>query len=962
MANVIRLLRWSDTGDFGPPEAFASDKTVPNYAVLSHTWEDGQEVTFNDLVEGTGTGKTGYHKIRLCAQQAQRDGLQYFWMDTCCIDKSNPAELQKAINSMFRWYKNAKTCYVYLQDVSIMKRKASDSTEHTWEPAFRQSRWFRRGWTLQELLAPTSVQFFSKEWKKLGDKQSLVQQIHEATGIPNAALQGIPMVRFSEKERFSWIQSRETRIEEDKAYALLGIFDVEMPLCYKEGYPSAFKRLQEEISKLNTCLQDLLSTDPRNDKKRIEDTKGGLLLDSYRWILENPEFQRWRDSQRNRLLWMKGDPGKGKTMLLCGIINELSKSVANTALLSYFFCQATDSRINNATAVLRGLIYLLVYQQPSLVVHVRKKYDRAGNTLFEDANAWVALSEIFVDIVQDPSLKSLCLIIDALDECVTDLPKLLDFIVQTSSTSSRIKWIISSRNWPDIEERLERAGDKARLSLELNAKSVSAAVHFYIKHKVSQLAQEKKYNNQTKDAVLRYLYTNANDTFLWVALVCQNLTQMSRFNVVKKLEAFPPGLDSLYNRMIHRINNSDDAKLCRRILATVAVVYRPVTLEELTSLVEELDDMAEETDSVQEAVNLCGSLLTMRDGIIYFVHQSAKDFLLKEAFDMIFPFRSELVHYTVFSRSLTAMSDALRRDIFELGALGYPVEQIEQPKSNPLAALQYSCIHWIDHLCEYIFNSLTYDGSILISGGVVDKFMRKKYLYWLEAVSLCGSMSKGVVSMSRLEALIQRAATSSTMEVVRDACRYIMYHKSAIERSSLQAYGALLFSPTCSVIRTLFKDEEPKGIVIKPALQDRWSNCLQTLEGHNASVSSVAFSHDSTRLASAGECLQTVNAGKAPYRLSFDSSGNYLHTDSGVISVNAQSTTTPAAINSETRSVQYQGIALDAASTWITYNSENLLRMPSEYRPSCSAVSGDTIAVGVGNGRVWMCEVQNSML
>lgn len=114
-----------------------------------------------------------------------------------------------------------------------------------------------------------------------------------------------------------------------------------------------------------------------------------------------------------------------------------------------------------------------------------------------------------------------------------------------------------------------------------------------------------------------------------------------------------------------------------------------------------------------------------------------------------------MVHYKVFSQSLTAMSDVLRRDIFDLGALGYPIKQIEQPKPDPLAALRYSCIHWIDHLCEYISNSLTYDKRILMSGGVVDGFMRKEYLYWLEAVSLCMSMSKSVVSMSRLEALIK---------------------------------------------------------------------------------------------------------------------------------------------------------------------------------------------------------------
>jgi hypothetical protein len=201
-------------------------------------------------------------------------------------------------------------------------------------------------------------------------------------------------------------------------------------------------------------MQHLRLTDPRDDKKRIEETKGGLLEDSYRWILENPDFQQWRNDQQSRLLWIKGDPGKRKTMLLCGIVNELKTSIAQTDLLSYFFCQATDSRINNATAVLRGLVFLLVDQQPSLISHIRKKYEHAGKTLFEDTNAWYALSEIFTNILRDPTLKRTYLIIDALDKCVVDLPKLLDFIIQKLSVSTRVKWIVSSRNWPDIEENL----------------------------------------------------------------------------------------------------------------------------------------------------------------------------------------------------------------------------------------------------------------------------------------------------------------------------------------------------------------------------------------------------------------------------------------------------------------------------------------------------------------------------
>jgi hypothetical protein len=130
-------------------------------------------------------------------------------------------------------------------------------------------------------------------------------------------------------------------------------------------------------------------------------------------------------------------------MLLCGIIDELQNVLSKTALVAYFFCQATDSRINSATAVLRGLLYMLVSQQPSLVSHIRTKYNHAGKALFEDANAWIALTEIFVDMLQDLQLSTTYLTIDALDECFIDLPKLLNFMAKQSSASSRVKWIVS---------------------------------------------------------------------------------------------------------------------------------------------------------------------------------------------------------------------------------------------------------------------------------------------------------------------------------------------------------------------------------------------------------------------------------------------------------------------------------------------------------------------------------------
>jgi hypothetical protein len=241
---MIRLLQYNDDGEFSLTTFFAN-KIPQTYAILSHTW-DAEEVTFEDLQNRTGTKKAGYSKIRFCGEQARRDGLQYFWVDTCCIDKSSSAELSEAINSMYRWYRESTKCYVYLPDVL---RTAVNTNDLAWESAFRKSRWFTRGWTLQELIAPTSVKFFSKEGELLGDKSTLERHVCEITGIPAKALRGSPLPNFSITERMSWGEQRKTTCEEDKAYSLLGIFDISIPVIYGEGREKALKRLREEIDK-----------------------------------------------------------------------------------------------------------------------------------------------------------------------------------------------------------------------------------------------------------------------------------------------------------------------------------------------------------------------------------------------------------------------------------------------------------------------------------------------------------------------------------------------------------------------------------------------------------------------------------------------------------------------------------------------------------------------------------------
>lgn len=321
-------------------------------------------------------------------------------------------------------------------------------------------------------------------------------------------------------------------------------------------------------------MRDLLLVDPETEKIRIEQTKGGLLEGSFRWILKDQDFRRWHDDDQKRLLWIKGDAGKGKTMLLIGLIDEFSRqndgperrktsfelfrSISSTGgkTLSYFFCQSTDSRLNHATAVLRGLIYSLVLKHRPLISHVRMKYDHEQKELFESGNALYSLSEILRHIIQDKRLPPTYLMIDALDECNNGLPQLLYLIAQTASEPfSRVKWIVSSRHRQDIEQTLGLKDSHTGLSLELNADHVSRAVNVFIDHKVSQLHLLRDDKPLRKKKIRDELCEKAGGTFLWVALAIQGLedSEVLAADMLKVLKETPEGLIPLYSRMMGRI-------------------------------------------------------------------------------------------------------------------------------------------------------------------------------------------------------------------------------------------------------------------------------------------------------------------------------------------------------------------------------------------------------------------------
>ncbi|KAJ5449860.1 uncharacterized protein N7458_006309 [Penicillium daleae] len=364
-------------------------------------------------------------------------------------------------------------------------------------------------------------------------------------------------------------------------------------------------------------------------------------------------------------------------MLLCGIIDELSKQCSDPITVAYFFCQATEMKINHATAVLRGLIYMLVIQHKSLIFRVRREYD-LNKTAFEDLNAWQALSKIFLGILDDPLItnRATYIIIDALDECTTDLTPLLDLIAQRSSKYAHVKWLVSSRNWRKIEERLNTATGKVNLDLELNEDSISAAVEYFIHHRVKELSSHKKYSDQLRDTVIQYLLNNAQSTFLWVALVCQQLADFHGrlWHTEDLLKRFPRELKPLYRRMFERILDSEDSELCKQVLSLILSVYRPICLSELRTLANLTDKGCDDHESLREIVHECGSFLKVQENSIFLVHQSAKDFLL-DPLNKTFVYKGEIQHHLLFSRSLLAIKK-LERDIYKLKHPGISIDEV----------------------------------------------------------------------------------------------------------------------------------------------------------------------------------------------------------------------------------------------------------------------------------------------
>ncbi|KAK6850547.1 WD40-repeat-containing domain protein [Apiospora arundinis] len=806
---------------------YSLTKVSPNthrYAILSHTWEEDEEVTFEDVTQYRGLNKKGYQKLEFCARQAADDGIPYFWVDSCCINKSDNSEFSEAINSMFRWYQQSAKCYVYLADVSKgTDGKTDELSRSTWKHSFRQSRWFSRGWTLQELIAPASVEFFSREGQRLGDKRSLEQSLIDITNIPESALRGSSLVQFSIDERMSWAKGRTTTREEDIAYCLFGIFGISLPPIYGEGAQSARSRLREKISGVPEPLSKVLAELPiahgatfdshaeEHNPTCLRDTRVDLLRKIDEWI-QSPNAKA--------MFWLNGMAGTGKS--------TISRTLAQTASASgclgatFFFKRGEGDR-GGVSKFFSTLAAQLCSREPAVIPHIQAAIDSDpaifGKAMREQIEKLIfqPLSKISGAADKD---RALLIVVDALDECEheEDVKRFIHLFSNSKSIQSpRLKIFLTSR--PD-------------LPMHLGFTAIKEEYQHFILHKVATSVIEHDiqvfFNSELTRVKNDYNASVAED---------------------RHIPAVWPSEDDM--RIL--------VKMAVPLFIFAATVCRFVADRRLGVPADQLQEIISYRATAQVSQldatympNFLGAAISIPDSSeqpIRLLHPSFRDFLLdpENRENNQFWIDGKEVHRRLATECLRVMNSSLLTDICQVQAPGTALSEIdpERIKEHLQPEIQYACRYWVYHL--------EHSGTQLSDSDELYNFLTRHFLHWLEALSLIHRVSESLAILATIRSLTSSPAKQLDA-FFDDANRFILTNVSIIQVAPLQVYSSgLLFAPKQSVIRTTFQDLIPQWILREPVVDDKWNNCRQTLEGHSNDVNSVTFSPNGQLVASASK-------------------------------------------------------------------------------------------------------------
>ena len=485
------------------------------------------------------------------------------------------------------------------------------------------------------------------------------------------------------------------------------------------------------------CVQALFVTDPADDLQMIANKKDRPLEATDIWLLNDSAYLKWLGDNHSCVLWLHGDPGKGKTMLAIALIEEFSKRTqpylsASDVALVYFFCDNQDDRRKTAPLILRGLIYQILCQRPDLTIYLHNEYEKQREQLFTSPNSLQALWRIFHSIVNNSGILEIVIVIDALDECDPESMDLFLVLIEPyisvqensqaqvhqNDTNCRMKWLLTSRNDLRIKQPLTGSLD---VSLEENSSHVHEAVRKFIDVKVKQLTRVKHYDNALAALVEENLRQKAEGTFLWVALACRELSKPSvlSVNTEEMLLQLPQGISPMYTRIMDQVLTSSDEKSAiyiKAILQSMIVALRPLMLPELAVAAGLPQQYHHNIHILGEYVDQCGSMITVRERQAHFVHLSAKTYLRQAQFihlsaktHLLENERESIVSHDLRAEHRNIALNCFRyicsekfqssqsRDASPSPMKGRKNSSAYKDNNNDIICLEYPIMFWIDH-------------------------------------------------------------------------------------------------------------------------------------------------------------------------------------------------------------------------------------------------------------------------
>lgn len=619
------------------------------------------------------------------------------------------------------------------------------------------------------------------------------------------------------------------------------------------------------------CLSDLFLVDPQQSMEDLEQKKGGLLTTASDWILDTQEYAALTDwcDDSGRLLWIKGFPGTGKTMLLISIIKTLLGQFSDISpRVAYFFFQGTGDTSTNATAAaaLRSLVWMVLVQQPKLIGHLESAIKRKGPSLFTGKQALQSLRDLFKVMLKDSRLQPTYIIVDALDECLEGLDFIRDLMRDSLSITEKVRWLVSSRPIVNLDKSVPQL-------VEIDAERLNGPVQTFIDHKLSALKDLDGYSEDILAKLSVEMQKRAGDTFLWVALVFielmeedGNLQRPFGIDALEIVKQTPRGLNELYFHMMAKIERGEppDQQRSKNILSAMVLVQRPLKLSELDILAGLCAD--KDISTIEKMVKRCGSYLIVADQKVSFIHQSAKDYLQDCYQTRIQPDGIGQGHEDLVSRSIKAMSQGLSQNPYQLS---YDTETryLVVPKPDPLAPYKYSCVFWMDHLGCQIREAISSHKELGDHSEVL-AFLENHSLVWLESMSLLGEIPYGLAAIQTLLNVISGQSPtndrsvpnrssrvqSGLIELLADFERFVSRNLSMIAMVPLQTYGsALLFSPKRSKIRNLQWEKKFDLIEDVSGIMETWGQCRFILDvGAHTYPNHVVISPNGKFLAVAG--------------------------------------------------------------------------------------------------------------